>query len=77
MLLVTILNGVGIVLEIVGFVVLLFAIKPMPKGKSSFTSGFQNLPNVMSMTSPRTNKIGIGLVIIGLVLQLVSLAWNS
>ena len=67
------INGFGIVLEIIGFILLLFAIKAMPMKGGSFTSGLDYLGNVMSTRHPRTNRVGIILVIIGLVFQLVSL----
>lgn len=60
------LNASGISLEIIGFILILIAVKQMaPKG-GSFTSDWDYLGNVMSTRHPRVNTVGILLVIIGL-----------
>jgi hypothetical protein len=67
------LNVSGIILQIVGFILLLLAVKQMPFKGGSFTSGVDYLGNVMSTRHPKVNVVGISLVILGLVLQLVVL----
>jgi hypothetical protein len=67
------LNASGISLEIIGFIVLLIAVKQMPPKGGSFTSDWDYLGNVMSTRHPRVNAFGILLVIIGLGIQLSAL----
>jgi len=73
----TILNATGIIFKIACFVVLLIAKKRMRKPSKeraekvgSNTSDTDCLPNVMSTMHPTDNKVGIGLVVVGLVFQL-------
>lgn len=67
------LNVSGIILQITGFVLLLAAVKQMPLKGGGFTSGVDYLGNVMSTRHPLVNRIGIGLVVIGLSMQLFAL----
>jgi hypothetical protein len=66
------INLSGIVLEIVGFVLVLYAVRAMPNKNGGFTTGIDDLVNVMSTIHPSVNMFGIILVIAGLVLQLVN-----
>jgi ABC-type multidrug transport system permease subunit len=67
------LNICGIISQITGFILLLFAVKQMPLKGGGFTSPVDYLGNVMSTRHPRVNFIGIIFVILGLVFQLVAL----
>ena len=67
------LNSSGISLEIIGFILILIAVKQMPAKGGGFTSAWDYLGNVMSTRHPRVNTVGILLVIFGLVFQLASL----
>ena len=64
------INVSGIILEIVGFILVLVAVKSMPMKGGGFTSGVDYLGNVMSTQHPIVNRDGIILVIAGLGLQL-------
>jgi hypothetical protein len=59
-------------MEIAGFIIILFAIKMVKPEGGSFSSKWDKLGNVMSTLHPKSNFVGILLVIIGLGLQLVS-----
>ena len=65
------LNNIGIILEIMGFVLILKATGRMKQSGGSFTSGYDYLENVMSITRPWFYNTGIILVIIGLAIQIV------
>jgi hypothetical protein len=67
------LNASGISLEIIGFILILIAVKQMPPKGGGFTSDWDYLGNVMSTRHPRVNTVGILLVIIGLGFQLYAL----
>lgn len=72
-------NGInisGIVLEIIGFVLILKATGHLKQEGGSFTSGFDHVENVMSITRPRFYNVGIGLIIIGLAIQIGPSAVN-
>jgi hypothetical protein len=64
-----VLNVFGISLEIIGFVLILKAIKARPSG---FTSPYDHAETVMSTIRPKWNSIGIGLIIAGLGFQIAS-----
>ena len=65
-------NNSGIILEIIGFILILVAVRARQRGQSIVVESIQNLSNVMTTQYPWVNYVGIGLVICGLVLQLVS-----
>jgi hypothetical protein len=67
------LNASGISLEIIGFILILIAVKQMPAKGGGFTSAWDYLGNVMSTRHPRVNTVGILLVIIGLGFLLYAL----
>jgi hypothetical protein len=67
------LNNFGIVMEIAGFIMILIAIRATkPENKSTFDSIWSDLGNVMTTKHPWVNRIGILMVIGGLVIQLAS-----
>lgn len=66
------ISNTGIILEIIGFLLVLFAVRPMAQHGGSFSGGLDYLENVMSTKHPWINRLGIGLVILGLVGQLTS-----
>lgn len=61
----------GIILEIIGFVLMLKATGHLKQKDGSFTSGLDHVENVMSIVRPRFYYIGIGFIIAGLVIQIV------
>jgi hypothetical protein len=64
------LNIIGIILELIGFGIILFAVRAVkPKG-GSFSSVWDKNQNLMSTLYPKLNTIGISLVIAGLLFQL-------
>jgi hypothetical protein len=64
------LNITGIILELIGFGIILFAVRAVkPKG-GSFSSVWDKNQNLMSTLYPKLNTLGIGLVIAGLLFQL-------
>jgi len=57
------LNIIGIILELIGFGIILFAVRAVkPKG-GSFSSVWDKNQNLMSTLYPKLNTIGISLVI--------------
>ena len=66
------ISNTGIVLEIIGFVMILLAVRPMPRNGGHVVTGPDYLENVMSTKHPWINRGGIGLVILGLKGRLVS-----
>jgi hypothetical protein len=67
-----ILNILGIILEVVGFLIILFAVQAVKPGRGSFSGKWDEARNIMSTLYPRLNYFGVGLVIFGLGLQLVN-----
>jgi hypothetical protein len=65
------LSNSGIILEIIGFVLMMRATGYLKPSGGSFTSGVDHLENVMSIIRPRYYYTGIVLVIIGLAVQIV------
>lgn len=61
----------GIILEIIGFVLMLKATGHLKQEGRSFRSGLDHVENVMSIVRPRFYYIGIGFIIAGLVIQIV------
>ena len=61
----------GIILEIIGFVIMLKATGHLKQKDGGFTSGLDHVENVMSIVRPRFYYIGIGLIIAGLAIQIV------
>lgn len=68
------LNSIGIISEIIGFIIILIAVRARPPGRNDFVSAFSQLGNVMSNVHPKWNVMGIILIIIGLLCQLISQA---
>jgi uncharacterized membrane protein len=66
-----VINNAGIVLEIIGFVLILLATGRMKQETGGFSSGFDHVENVMSIVRPRFYFIGIALVIVGLGIQII------
>jgi uncharacterized membrane protein len=62
----------GIILEIIGFILILVAVRARPRGETFIEESISQFKNVMTTQYPWLNFVGIGLVIIGLILQLVS-----
>jgi hypothetical protein len=66
------INNSGITLEIVGFVLILNALRrPMPPKNSDIRSNIAYLESVMSTTRYWVNRVGVGLVFAGIVMQLI------
>jgi hypothetical protein len=66
------LNIAGIILELIGFGIILLAVRAVkPKG-GSFSSMWDKNQNLMSTLYPKSNTLGISLVIAGLLFQLGS-----
>jgi hypothetical protein len=66
------MNISGIVLEIIGFVLILKATKPLKQQEGgAFASKYDHAENVMSIVRPRSYRAGIGLVIGGLAIQII------
>jgi hypothetical protein len=65
------INNTGIILEIIGFLLILRATGHLKPSGGSFTSAIDNIENVMSIIRPRFYYLGIVLVIVGLALQIV------
>ncbi|MDW0316105.1 MAG: hypothetical protein QN716_12105, partial [Nitrososphaeraceae archaeon] len=65
------INNSGIILEIIGFVLMLKATGHLKQKDGGFTSGLDHVENVMSIVRPRFYYIGIGLIIAGLTIQIV------
>jgi hypothetical protein len=69
----TLVNSASIFLEIVGFIIILVTVKPIPRKKESdFVTGLEHIRNVISNTNAKFYNVGIGLVIAGLVGQLLA-----
>jgi hypothetical protein len=70
------LNIIGIIAEIAGFIIILFAVKMVKASdlqkKGSFSAKWDELVNIMSTLHKNWNYVGIRLVILGLVLQLIN-----
>jgi hypothetical protein len=62
-----------IILQLVGFVIMLLASKAIKPSGGGFTFDYSGTPNMVSMTHSRWNRVGIGFVIAGLLLQLITL----
>ena len=66
------INNSGITLEIVGLVLILNALRrPMPPKNSDIRSNIVYLESVMSTTHYWVNRVGVGLVFAGIVMQLI------
>jgi hypothetical protein len=65
------LSNFGIILEIIGFVLMMRATGHLKPSGGSTTSRVDHLENVMSIIRPRYYYTGIVLVIIGLAVQIV------
>ena len=66
------ISNTGIALEIIGFVMILLAVRLMPLNGGDVLTGPDYLENVMSTKHPWINRGGIGLVTLGLKGRLVS-----
>jgi hypothetical protein len=66
------ISNTGIALEIIGFVMILLAVRPILRKEENVVTGLDYLENVMSTKHPWINRAGIGLPILGLIGQLVS-----
>lgn len=62
-------NNSGIILEIIGSVLILRATTRMQQGEGNFSSVYDHVKEVMSITRPRFYYAGIVLVIVGLGIQ--------
>ena len=66
------INNSGIMLEIIGFVLILNALRrPTPPRNADIRSNIAYLESVMSTTHPWVYNIGVGLIIIGVVVQVM------
>jgi hypothetical protein len=54
------ISNTGIGLEIIGFVMILLAVRPMPRKGGDVVTGLDYLENVMSTKHPWINREGIG-----------------
>jgi hypothetical protein len=69
----TLVNSISIISEIVGFIIILVTVKPIPRSKESdFVTGFEHIRNVVTNTHAKLYYVGISLVIAGLIGQLVA-----
>jgi hypothetical protein len=66
------ISNTGIAFEIIGFVMILLAVRPILRKEENVVTGLDYLENVMSTKHPWINRAGIGLAILGLIGQLVS-----
>ena len=66
------ISNTGIELEIIGFVMILLPVIPMPRNGGDVVTGPDYLENVMSTKHTWINRGGIGLVTLGLKGRLVS-----
>lgn len=66
------INNGGIILEIVGFVLMVFAVSEIKGGGGSFTSSFDNIGRAIVTMHKRIYLTGIAFVIVGLVLQFIA-----
>ena len=66
------INNWGITLEIVGFVLMLNALRrPIPPKNSDIRLNIAYLESVTSTTRYWVNRVGIGLILAGIVTQLI------
>ena len=64
------LNNSGIILETFGFILILIAIRPMPRKAVDVRECIEYLEDIMSARRPCANCFGVGLIIFGLSLQI-------
>jgi uncharacterized membrane protein len=69
----TLANSISIFLEIVGFILILITVKPIPRTHdSSFSTGLEHIGNVVTNTHAKLYYVGISFVIAGLAGQLLA-----
>ncbi|HEX5977016.1 MAG TPA: hypothetical protein VFY68_07045 [Nitrososphaeraceae archaeon] len=66
------INNSAIMLEIIGFVLLLNALRrPIPPHNTDIRSNIAYLESLMSNTRPWVSCIGVGLIVAGVIMQVI------
>jgi hypothetical protein len=68
----TLINGLGIIVEIIGFILMIFAVGSLKAKQGGMDAGIDHIGSFMTITRPWFYYIGIGMIIAGLGGQLTS-----